>query len=167
MRGVSAALNAPPTDSTANLFFDRDDYDPGLAYGQSKIANSLFALEAGRRWAEDGIIAKAVMPGGIWTNLQRHWNPDVLADMKRRYPSKTPSQGAATSVFVATSPSVTSEGPVYFEDCHPAEIVTQITDGVHGVMPHALDRQQHEGCGNCRTTSRHNALNRPECKIQN
>jgi len=35
----------------------------------------LFALEASRRCADDGVIAKAVMPGGIWTNLRRHWDP--------------------------------------------------------------------------------------------
>ena len=48
------------------------DYDPFGAYGQSKTANVLFAVEATRRWADDGIISNALMPGGILTPLQRH-----------------------------------------------------------------------------------------------
>lgn len=120
-------------------FFVRDAYDRGLAYGQSKTANVLFALEATSRWAERGITAAALMPGGIWTNLQRHWDPEVLADMKRRFPTKTPEQGAATSLFVATRAILGPGTPVYYEDCHPAEVVDEITDGVHGVVPHALD----------------------------
>ena len=120
-------------------FFERDTYDPGLAYGQSKTANVLFALEATRRWHDDGIAGSAVMPGGIWTNLQRHWNPAVLADMKRRYPTKTVEQGAATSVYVATRAELGLGTPAYYEDCQPAMVVAAIESGVHGVLPHALD----------------------------
>lgn len=121
--------------------FRRDPYDPQLAYGQSKSANVLFALEATKRWADDGIAASAVMPGGIWTGLQRWWDPEVLADMKRRYGSitKTVEQGAATSVFVATRAQLGPGAPAYWEDCHPAPVVSRITDGLHGVLPHAID----------------------------
>jgi len=53
--------------------FDRRPYDPWVAYGQSKTANVLFAVEAARRWAADGIIANALNPGRITaTNLGRH-----------------------------------------------------------------------------------------------
>lgn len=98
-----------------DLFFDRRPYDAGQAYGQSKTANVLFAVEATRRWAEDGITANALMPGGIWTNLQRHWDPDVLAAVKAQsaaagFTGKTPAQGAATSVFAATSPPARGRG---------------------------------------------------------
>lgn len=124
-----------------DLFFERRAYDPGLAYGQSKTANALFAVEASRRWAADGITANAVMPGGIFTNLQRHWDPEVLAATKRAAAglAKTPEQGAATSVLLATSPLLDGVGGRYFEDCHEAEVVDEIRDGVHGVLPHALD----------------------------
>ena len=122
-----------------DLFFERDVYDSGLAYGQSKTANVLFALEATRRWARDGITAAALMPGGIWTNLQRHWDPEVLAEMKRRYPGKSPAQGAATSVFVATRAVLGVGTPGYYEDCRAASVVPAIVDGIHGVLPHALD----------------------------
>lgn len=67
-----------------DLMFERRPYDPGLAYGQSKTANVLLAVEATRRWAVDGITANALMPGGIFTNLQRHWDPAVLARTKGR-----------------------------------------------------------------------------------
>ncbi|MFE1646183.1 SDR family NAD(P)-dependent oxidoreductase [Microbacterium sp. P01] len=136
---VSSSGHASSGIRFDDMFFDRDPYDAGLAYGQSKTANVLFALEVTKRWALHGITAAAVMPGGIWTNLQRHWDPAVLADMKRRYPTKSAAQGAATSVFVATRAPLTPGAPVYFEDCHPAAIVTQIVDGLHGVVPHALD----------------------------
>ncbi|WP_424465142.1 SDR family NAD(P)-dependent oxidoreductase [Pseudoclavibacter helvolus] len=120
-------------------FFERDDYDRHLAYGQSKTANVLFSLEATRRWTERGIAAAALMPGGIWTNLQRHWDPEVLADMQRRFPTKTPQQGAATTVYVATRALLGPGTPTYYEDCRPAEVVAEIVDGLHGVVPHALD----------------------------
>jgi NAD(P)-dependent dehydrogenase (short-subunit alcohol dehydrogenase family) len=122
-----------------DLFFDRDPYDPGLAYGQSKTANVLFALELTRRWEADGIAGAAVMPGGIWTNLQRYWDPNVLADMKRRYPTKSLQQGAATSLYVATRATLGPGKPTYYEDCRPAQIVPAIIGGIHGVLPHALD----------------------------
>lgn len=127
-----------------DLFFDRRPYDPGEAYGQSKTANVLFAVEASRRWTADGITANALMPGGIWTKLQRHWDPEVLAAMKERVAAsgmsaKTPEQGAATSVLLATSPLLEGVGGRYFEDCHEAEVRDELVDGVYGVRPWALD----------------------------
>ncbi|MEO5852296.1 MAG: SDR family NAD(P)-dependent oxidoreductase [Nocardioides sp.] len=136
---VSSSGHAASPLVLDDLFFERRAYDPALAYGQSKTANVLFALEATRRWATDGVVAKAVMPGGIWTNLQRHWDPSVLASMKATYPGKSPEQGAATSLVVATSPEITADGPVYYEDCGPAAVVPSVVDGLHGVVPHALD----------------------------
>ena len=56
-------------------------FDRWLAYGQSKTANALFAVEAGRRWADDGITANAVHPGAVSTNLARRVDPAVLADL--------------------------------------------------------------------------------------
>lgn len=127
-----------------DLFFERRAYDPGRAYGQSKTANVLFAVEASRRWAAEGIIANAVMPGGIWTNLQRHWDPQALADTKAYVAGagiamKTPAQGAATSVLAATSPLLNGVGGLYLEDCQEAETVGEIIDGTHGVRAYALD----------------------------
>lgn len=126
-----------------DLAFERRPYDAGVAYGQSKTANVLFAVELTRRWAADGVTANALMPGGIWTNLQRHWDPQVLADMKKATAGagtvKTAEQGAATSVLLATSPQLEGIGGRYFEDCREAEVVPAIIDGVHGVRDYALD----------------------------
>src|SRR6202022_1780648 len=55
-----------------DIHFRNRPYDPWLAYGQSKTANVLFAVEATRQWAGDGITVNALMPGGIRTNLQRY-----------------------------------------------------------------------------------------------
>lgn len=130
-----------------DLFFERRPYDPKLAYGQSKTANVLFAVEASRRWAADGITSNAVMPGGIWTALQRHWDKSTLTDLRSSVGAvnaegqgvKSPAQGAATSVLVATSPALAGIGGRYFEDCHEAQVVDEITDGIHGVRAYALD----------------------------
>ncbi|MBO0594694.1 SDR family NAD(P)-dependent oxidoreductase [Nesterenkonia sp. E16_7] len=127
-----------------DLFFDRGAYDPGHAYGQSKTANVLFAVEATRRWASEGIAVNAVMPGGIWTNLQRHWEPQALAETKAYVERagiamKSPAQGAATSVFAAASPLLEGIGGLYLEDCQEAEVVPEIINGTHGVRDYALD----------------------------
>ncbi|WP_139982738.1 SDR family NAD(P)-dependent oxidoreductase [Nocardioides litoris] len=144
---VSSSGHAASPIVFDDLFFERRSYDPGLAYGQSKTANALFAVEATRRWAEDGITANALMPGGIWTPLQRHWSEEKrrAAEEEARqgaaaglFRMKTPEQGAATSAFLATSPLVEGIGGRYFEDCHEAEVVEEL-QGIHGVVPHALD----------------------------
>ncbi|MBM9469395.1 SDR family NAD(P)-dependent oxidoreductase [Nakamurella sp. YIM 132084] len=72
---VSSSGHAASPVVFDDLFFDRRPYDPGLAHGQSKTANALFAVELTRRWAADGITANSLTPGGIWTPLQRHWSP--------------------------------------------------------------------------------------------
>ncbi len=144
---VSSSGHAASPVVFEDLMFERRPYDGGLAYGQSKTANVLFAVEATRRWADDGITANALMPGGIWTPLQRHWSAEQRAAAERQsqqaeaaglFRMKSTEQGAATSVFLATSPLVAGVGGRYFEDCHEAEVVEQL-DGLHGVLPHALD----------------------------
>jgi NAD(P)-dependent dehydrogenase (short-subunit alcohol dehydrogenase family) len=123
-------------------FADRP-YDPWLAYGQSKTANVLFAVEATRRWAADGITANAVHPGAIAdTNLSRHMDPKVLADLRASgtYQFKTIPQGAATSVLLATSPLLEGVGGRYFEDCEEAEVLEVVpADAGAGVAAYAVD----------------------------
>jgi NAD(P)-dependent dehydrogenase (short-subunit alcohol dehydrogenase family) len=144
---VSSSGHASSPVVFDDLFFERREYTPELGYGQSKTANSLFAVEATRRWADDGIVANALMPGGIWTPLQRHWSPEkrraaeaqaAQAEEAGLFRMKTPEQGAATSVLLAASPLVEGVGGRYFEDCHEAPVVERLA-GIHGVMPHALD----------------------------
>lgn len=128
-----------------DIHFERRPYDPWLAYGQSKTANVLFAVEATRRWAADGITANALMPGGIMTNLQRHVDAETRAgwakavDEGRMTTMKTTEQGAATSVLLATSPQLEGVGGRYFEDCNEAPIVADDDDTPSGVRAYALD----------------------------
>jgi NAD(P)-dependent dehydrogenase (short-subunit alcohol dehydrogenase family) len=66
-----------------DINFSSRPYDPWLAYGQSKTANILFAVEATRRWAGDGITANAVHPGAIAeTNLSRHMSREELGSLR-------------------------------------------------------------------------------------
>jgi NAD(P)-dependent dehydrogenase (short-subunit alcohol dehydrogenase family) len=124
-----------------DIHFERRPYDPWLAYGQSKTGNVLLAVEAGKRWAGDGITANALMPGGIRTNLQRHQLENITPEIKEifdNYPWKTLEQGAATSVLLAASPLVEGVTGRYFEDCNEAELTTD-PDSEPGIRPHALD----------------------------
>jgi NAD(P)-dependent dehydrogenase (short-subunit alcohol dehydrogenase family) len=127
-----------------DLDFKFREYEPWAAYGQSKTANVLFAVEATRRWADDGIVANALMPGGIMTNLQRHVDPERMEQMRKasggKIRFKTPEQGAATSVLLAASPLLEGVGGRYFEDCNEAETVDRRPElGFNGVAPYALD----------------------------
>ena len=122
-------------------------YDPWTSYGQSKTANTLFAVGAAERWAGDGITANALMPGNIGdTSLARHMDPQQVADFITSGaialpPQKTVEQGAATSVLLAASPTVEGVTGRYFEDCAQAEPVTERAGAVAGVAPYALDRE--------------------------
>jgi NAD(P)-dependent dehydrogenase (short-subunit alcohol dehydrogenase family) len=117
------------------------DYDPFGAYGQSKTANVLFAVEATRRWGSDGIVANALMPGAILTQLGRHIDAEMaVAAMRRQRSVKTVEQGAATSVLLAASPLLEGVGGRYFENCNEAVRVSRRGDpGQGGVAPYALD----------------------------
>ncbi len=115
-----------------DINFSSRPYDPWLAYGQSKTANILFAVEATRRWAGDGITANAVHPGAIAeTNLSRHMNREELSSLRTSgtFRFKTIGQGAATSVLVATSPQLEGIGGRYFEDCNEAPMLDATSPG--------------------------------------
>jgi NAD(P)-dependent dehydrogenase (short-subunit alcohol dehydrogenase family) len=125
--------------------FDSRPYDKWLAYGQSKTANALFALELERRGAASGVSANAVHPGGIMTGLQQHLTTEEMnalgwldEDGKPRFGFKTPAQGAATSVWAAVAPELAGHGGRYLEDCNEAE-PAQKGIPFAGVHPHARD----------------------------
>lgn len=115
-------------------------YDPLSAYAQSKTAEILFAVEATRRWAQDGIFVNAVNPGAIKTALQRHVGGELATPEAQQ---KTVHQGASTSVFAAVSPLVAGIGGRYFNDNTEAAVVDERPeDSVHlvaTVARYALD----------------------------
>jgi NAD(P)-dependent dehydrogenase (short-subunit alcohol dehydrogenase family) len=124
-----------------DLDFSKEPYDPWLAYAQSKTANILFAVEAAKRWAADGIVSNALNPGRIRdTNLGRHLAaPPASFDPsgKTGVSEKNIAQGAATSVLLAASPLVEGVTGKYFEDCQEA---AAFTPGVRrGVADYAID----------------------------
>lgn len=121
--------------------FERRPYDRMIAYGQSKTANVLFAVEVDRRYQGEGIRAFALHPGAILeTDLARHYDPEemkAVVERARRIGSfKSVEQGAATTVWCATSEQLAGHGGVYCENCDIALIKT---DGDDGVRPYAVD----------------------------
>ena len=133
--------------------FERTPYDPMVAYGRSKTANILFAVEFDRRHKGRGVRATAVHPGGIRTELARHMEPGELdewvtkidADLASRgeppLEFKTVPQGAATSVWAGVVANGDEVGGRYCADCH---VVTNVTESElsvlsDGVRPYALD----------------------------
>ena len=108
----------------------------------------LCAVELDRRLADQGVRAFAVHPGGIHTELGRHLTDETLGVLMERLAAapaptvwKTVPQGAATTVWAATSPELDDRGGLYLEDCHVAE-VTDDPDARAGVRAYAMDPQQ-------------------------
>lgn len=127
--GTSGQLDFP--FSVDDLHFNNRPYNPLIAYGQSKVATVLFAIGATKHWAKDGITANALMPGAIATNLQRYIDTDTLRSwgavdnsgnrLSQPEGWKTPQQGAATSVLLASSPLLEAIGGRFFVDCNESD----------------------------------------------
>jgi len=98
-------------------------YSRWTAYGQSKLANLLFAKELARRLGERGQSANAVDPGAINTNLARNTSAPMRASLSLMSPFllKSVAQGAATQCYVATSPTLAGISGEYFSDCNIAK----------------------------------------------
>jgi NAD(P)-dependent dehydrogenase (short-subunit alcohol dehydrogenase family) len=129
--------------------FEHSPYAEFVAYGRSKTANVLFAVEFDRRHKARGVRATAVHPGGIATELGRYMTAEVrdtmIANINASQPKGAPPfsyksvpQGAATSVWAACVADAEAVGGRYCEDCHVAEISS--APGIRGgVQPYALD----------------------------
>jgi NAD(P)-dependent dehydrogenase (short-subunit alcohol dehydrogenase family) len=132
--------------------FEHAPYDPMVAYGRSKTANILFAVEFDRRHKGRGVRGTALHPGGIQTELGRHMpagqldamlahiNAQLAADGRPPFQWKTVPQGAATSVWAGVVASAETVGGRYCEDCQ----LSPVTDGLispvsPGVRSYALD----------------------------
>lgn len=96
-------------------------YEPNRAYGQSKLANGLFAFELARRYAGTSVTANAVHPGVINTNLGRHfekWKLFIAGLIGWTF-MKSVEAGAATTCYVAAHPALAGVSGHYFADCNP------------------------------------------------
>ncbi|NIJ35241.1 SDR family NAD(P)-dependent oxidoreductase [Sphingomonas oligoaromativorans] len=135
--------------------FERTDYDPMLAYGRSKTANILFAVEFDRRHRARGIRATAVHPGAIHTELARHMSPEMIGALidslnaqlaeagEAPFEFKTVPQGAATSVWAGVVASGDDVGGRYCENCHVSPVSEGlITPASEGVRSYALDAER-------------------------
>ncbi|KQX68136.1 SDR family NAD(P)-dependent oxidoreductase [Paenibacillus sp. Root444D2] len=121
--------------------FERREYDKWKAYGQSKTANALFAVGLDKRGQAQGIRAFSVHPGRIMTDLARYLSPEENA-IGGIY--KTTEQGAATSVWCATSLLLEGKGGVYCLDVDIAEVIPAfdlqgLGQVLTGVLPWAVD----------------------------
>jgi NAD(P)-dependent dehydrogenase (short-subunit alcohol dehydrogenase family) len=132
--------------------FERTPYAEFVAYGRSKTANVLFAVEFDRRHNERGIRACAVHPGGIQTELSRHMTPEsiqkLIAEINASQPEggqafsyKSIPQGAATSVWAGCVAQAEEIGGRYCEDCHVAEIAALSGFLRQGVQSYAVDAE--------------------------
>ncbi len=101
------------------------EYDDRTAYGQSKLANVLFALELGQLLKGTRITANSLHPGLINTEIDRHLKPIAqwAWALRTKISGKTIEQGAATSCFVATSELLGSTSGRYFEDCNAVNVI--------------------------------------------
>lgn len=138
-----------------DIHWQAREYNKWGAYGQAKTANALFTVALQKRLGDKGVSVFAVHPGAIPTELGRHLTDDDIKALmnskslggdkqesggasRGRLLFKTIPQGAATSVWAATSPALDGKGGLYLEDCSVAE---EVPVGVaeHGYYAWAVD----------------------------
>ena len=125
--------------------FDHTPYAEFVAYGRSKTANVLFAVEFDRRHKAGGLRACAIHPGNIPTELGRHVTPELEAQIMppgltmSMMMNKTIPQGAATQVWAGFVAPAAEIGGRYCEDCHVAEVSAARGPGV---APYAVDPER-------------------------
>jgi NAD(P)-dependent dehydrogenase (short-subunit alcohol dehydrogenase family) len=134
-----------------DIHYRKRAYEKWEAYGQSKTANSLFAVGFNERFKDLGVTANAVMPGGIMTPLQRHLPREEMIAMGWMSEDgvlaqgfKTPAQGASTSVWAAIGDELEGIGGLYLENLAQAALFDAKISPMVGVMPHALDPEAAE-----------------------
>jgi len=139
-----------------DIHFQNNPYDKWMAYGQSKTASSLIAIEFHRRMIDEGVSGFSVHPGGILTPLQRHLQKEEMvalgwmdedgspSEMAKNF-FKTTSQGASTTLWCATSSSLNGIGGVFCEDCDIAKRKNEVDESLQryfGVADWAVDTEE-------------------------
>jgi len=133
-----------------DINFEKTAYEKWTAYAQAKTANALFALGLDMKYAEQGLRAFSVHPGGIMTPLQRHLdNEEMIAlgwldesgNLSELAASlfKSTTQGCTTTLWAATSEQLDGKGGLYCEDCDVADLADENTPRYFGVAQWAVD----------------------------
>jgi len=134
-----------------DVHFSTGGYDKWVAYGQAKTANSLFAVQLDVLGEASGVRAFAVHPGGIMTPLQRHLPQEEMiamgwvdAEGNVNEQFKSPTQGASTTLWCATSSQLDGKGGVYCEDADVAQLSDPADPAARfiGVASHAVDADE-------------------------
>ena len=148
---LSSAGHARSDVDLDDINFENSDYDPWVAYGRSKTANVLFSKGLADRFGDQGLLAFAVHPGGIMTNLGRHLTQEMIDDMMTRsrpgdgdgdgdgpgFKFKSLEAGAATQVWAAVAPELADHNGAYLADCQVG--VEGGNTGTTGFMSYLLD----------------------------
>ena len=121
----SAYVQAPKVGIDFDNLRGEGEFDYWEAYGRSKLANALFSIELASRLRGSNVTSNALHPGLVQTNIARNapvflrkafdWFGNLIA--------KTPEQGAATQVYVATNPSLNQVSGAFFEDCNVVNVI--------------------------------------------
>ena len=143
------ALSSSGHRITAPLFgdynFEKRDYSPFIAYGQSKTSCIYMANEIDRRYGSKGLHALSLHPGGILSGLQVHLPPESHEFMRTNEEAinhmKNPAQGAATTVWAALSRDPEGKGGIYLEDCAISPPVQGPGIMDIGYAPHAYNEE--------------------------
>jgi NAD(P)-dependent dehydrogenase (short-subunit alcohol dehydrogenase family) len=119
----SAHNNAPPEGIQFDNLSGERGYSPWANYGQSKLANVLFANELAKRLSGTGKTANSLHPGVIHTNLARSMNPVARVALSIGAPLvlKSVGEGAATQCYLAVNPGVEGVSGKYFADCNESK----------------------------------------------
>lgn len=120
----SAYRQAPAAGIDFDNLRGEKPFDAGEAYGRSKLANALFSLALAERLENTAITSNAVHPGLVQTNIART-APVLIREgfnLLGGLVAKTPEQGAATQLYVATHPDLQGVSGAYFEDCNPVMV---------------------------------------------
>lgn len=151
---VSSIAHAVSDVDFNDINFRTRDYDDFVSYGQSKTCNILFSVELTRRYAEQGVVSNALMPGAIMTNLQKHMNKDdwikkgwMDENGNILFNLKTIEAGASTSVWAAVAPELEGVGGLYLENCVVSKENANVQDifaKMFGYMPYALNKSNAE-----------------------
>jgi|GEM_PF-650500 len=143
----SAGHKGRPVNLSDLAWQDRD-IDQRVAYGESKSALSLFAVEATRRWHGRDIFANCILPGSVVTRLQRHHTPERMAEMLRIGNAGDANsvfisveEAAATSVWAAVAPELERVGGLVLEQCAPCQISGPDTHPYRGYELHSTDSE--------------------------